>query len=1603
MKGKKTYVATVTVLLSLFIFIIVTATYAEHSVLERPAVSAGADENEELVASDNVTPLGSGIISEPKRATGEAVYLIRLQDPPLAAYDGGIEGFAPTSAIATGDNKLDVHAPASRAYSRYLRAEQADLISTMESRLGRSVDVLYRYTTANNGLAARMAPEEARLVSVLPGVVFVQRDLERKLLTDNGPGWIGAPDIWHGTNTGSLPGTQGEGVIVGVIDTGINPDNPSFAATGPIDNYTHVNPYPSGYTPGSYCDTTDPSFCNDKLIGAWGYPTVNGGDPTDYNGHGSHTASIAAGNAVTATLVAPTTTFTRTISGVAPHANIIAYSACCTLSALSAAIDQVITDSVDVVNYSIGSESSSDIWNDFDTVGFLNARDAGIFVAASAGNNGPASETLGTPADAPWLLSTGATTHDRKFLNSLINMSGGNTTAPADIHGKSITNSYGPALIVHAERVGDGQCLEPFPPETWIGGEIVVCDRGEISRLQKCANVEAGGAGGCVLANTDEHGESINADAHLIPAVHIGDADGDVLRSWLSSGSGHTAIISGTNLDESVSNADIMADFSSRGANRAVPDVIVPSVSAPGVDIIAAYGVGGAVQWSALSGTSMASPHAAGAAALLTALYPEWTPAMVQSALMTSSWTDLLDHDAVTPAIPFAMGSGRIDLTQAAEVGFVMDETTANYLAADPSDGGDPGSLNLPSMANAQCLASCSWTRTISSTMDIPITWTVSTASDDNVTLTVTPAEFQLPSYGTQVIEVTADVSAAGDDIWAFGELTLSPTVAMGDTPVDGHLPVAVMPTSDIIPDTVEINTRRSAGSYLMEDLQSIEITDLAITNYGLTQAIQTTELLNEDATNDNPYDNLNDGTTFYMTHDVPAGARRLVAEIIHSDAPDIDLFVGTGATPSEATEVCASTTSASAEYCNVDDPSAGTWWILVQNWAQSPSAPDEVTLASAVVPGTDSGNMSVTGPESVAQGELYALRVFWDDSSILSGDRWYGAFDIASDPGETGNVGTVRVDLTRHPDPVVKNAGVMTATYGQTYPYTVTVLPNVTDVDLTYTITDAIPVGLAYVPGTASATVGSVDVSGNELIWNGTMPGSREYAATTSNDDPACAAPFANSGAYLDLEAFGIGPNPTISGEGGYVAFTEGDPINYYGVDYNGMGFTDDGFAIFDFDNYGGYPWSPQLLPDPALPNNVLPAFWHDFEIVYDAAQNYGVSLATSGAPGGDVVIEYDDIHLFDGSASVMDFEIIMSRAFDDAPGAYEIIYAYDNISSIPHPTTIGVENVLGTFAATVVNGGDASVTISDGTAICFDWTQPSTPVIITYQVEVVETSCATTTATNVAEHTVDNPGSRPVAIDQHVTLETCTAPSATGLEITSPINENDTATLSGDIHEPNPGENVRLDVDWGDGTVMSYTYSVGTTSFAESHRYLDDDPSGTPSDVYTIGLTLRDDTGLSTSTSISLTINNVPPTPNAGADVSADPGVPIAFSGTVSDVGTLDTHTFHWDFGDGTIATGPAPTHTYSQNGFYSVSLTVTDDDAGVGADTIQAIIGGAQIYLPVIYSAPVGHVAADSDTARAAVETMPLPIHSRIALWLSLLIGMVLPVGGILHRRR
>ncbi|MES2673811.1 MAG: S8 family serine peptidase [Pseudomonadota bacterium] len=781
--------------------------------------------------TDNTSAKAADFKSE-TGVTGIQTYIIRLKENPVAQYKGGVTGLAATSlqsplpSAQTNVNArgvLNAKSSISRVYADHLVKQQLNFQTKAEQKLGRKIRKIHNFKYAFNGISAKMTQDEAARLASMPDIVSIERDVAFPFDTVSTPRFIGATNVWNGIGTG-LPDVKGEGMLVGMIDAGIDHTSKSFAAIGD-DGYAPENPFGNGIFLGECLQFV--GLCNNKLVGSYTFlagqvngtdPLAQTGDPVskDTDGHGSHTASIAAGN-----LVNSATVFDFTgkdtgvgfgpISGIAPHANIIAYKVCaprCFTSDIISAVDQAIVDGVDAINHSIGSSPTSP-WEESKALAFLNARAAGIMVQNSAGNTAGAGQAASS-GNAPWVTGVAWSTHDRDFGEKYLqNLSGGDTTPPANIPGRSLSGSYtGPIVSAGNFINGDAnpiQCLVPFPAGSFTN-QIVVCDRGGIARTEKCANVAAGGAKGCVLANVTGQATSVDPDMMPIPAININAANGDALKLWLSSGTGHTATISESS--KVISNpalADIMSPDSSAGPYTGF-DFLAPSVAAPGIDIFAAganlhflhpgfatadpeddpsvpgkYGI--------ISGSSMAAPHLTGSAILLKQLHPDWTPAEILSAFMTTGQTNVRKADGVNPADPFDMGGGRVQVDIAARAALVFDETAQNFFDANPKTGGDPSTLNIASLVQDQCNVECSWTRTVTATANG--SWTTSAAGSPDIT--VSPANFELTAGQTQVITVTARVVSLPDNIFSFGQIKLTPKDTSQPTTT---LPLAVKPAS---------------------------------------------------------------------------------------------------------------------------------------------------------------------------------------------------------------------------------------------------------------------------------------------------------------------------------------------------------------------------------------------------------------------------------------------------------------------------------------------------------------------------------------------------------------------------------------------------------------------------------------------------------------------------------------------------------------------------------------------------------------------------------------------------------------------------------------
>lgn len=836
-------------------------------------------------------------------------------------------------------------------------------------------------------------------------------------LWEGGFAWIGAPEVWRGV--AGQPGTRGEGVIVGIIDTGINPVSDSFAEVDG-DGYRHQNPK------GSYlgvCDSSsdvyDADFpCNDKLIGAWGHELINEGSPRDADGHGSHTAGTTAGNLVyNATVTTPAGfTLSKHIAGVAPRANVIAYSVCaevgCYLSAIMFAINQAIADGVDVINYSIGG-GAFDPWGDPDSLAFLAAMDAGIFVATSAGNNGPAFATVGNPADAPWVTSVAASSHLLFYKNSLVDLSGGLDTPPQDIVGQSVTGGYGPAPIIDSADYGNPLCLaDQFSAR--FDAQIVLCEAGEIGRVAKGEHVAANGGGGMILTReptTPDGSGYLETDAHVLPATHITFTDASRLRDWLASGNGHQGRLTGTEIVRDEEAADVLAYFSSRGVNPSVPSVVKPNITAPGRAIFAAFheGYSDADQdYNVIQGTSMSSPHIAGAGALLTALHPDWSPMQIQSAMMTTAVKQHSKEDGIRQADPFDMGGGRIDLPRAAQAALVLDEQLDAFLAADPFIGGEPSGLNLTGLGEARCVVNCQWTRTVTNVSDRATHWQAQQQSG----LTVTPRRFRLAPGESQELTIEADASDAPVGEWLLAQLDLK---SLTRHVPDVHFPVAIQPALSNLSGAISITAPVASDVVTLDGLKAVEITAAEVSVTGLAKSTIITSALVSDPTNDNPFDGFDpdvDGT-FFFTVEVPENATRFVVEVSDSESGDLDVFVGIGDTPGFASLIDYAATGSALEYINIDNPPAGTLWVVVQNWEAGHVEPQALTLHAAAVTG-DEGNLTVDVPVSVPAGEPFSVDLGFNLPGSVAGERFYGSFSLGTDGLNPGNLGTALVDLVR-------------------------------------------------------------------------------------------------------------------------------------------------------------------------------------------------------------------------------------------------------------------------------------------------------------------------------------------------------------------------------------------------------------------------------------------------------------------------------------------------------------------------------------------------------------------------------------------------------------
>ncbi|XP_057493149.1 subtilisin-like protease SBT1.7 [Actinidia eriantha] len=585
-----------------------------------------------------------------------------------------------------------------------------------------SAELLYTYTNAIHGFSTQLTPEEAELLGNRPGIVSVLPELKYELHTTRTPEFLGlekSADLFPESDSVSE-------VIVGVLDTGVWPESKSFDHTG-------LGPVPSNWRGECEFGTNfSSSNCNRKLIGARyfsrGYEAVLGPidesteskSPRDDDGHGTHTASTAAGSAVSgASLFGYASGKAR---GMATRARVAVYKVCwiggCFSSDILAAIDKAIGDNVNVLSMSLGG-GTSDYYRDSVAIGAFAAAEKGILVSCSAGNAGPSPYSLSNVA--PWITTVGAGTLDRDFPAYVSLGSGLNISGVSLYRGDAFPNKMLPFVYAgNASNATNGNLcmIDTLIPEK-VSGKIVLCDRGVSARVQKGAVVKAAGGAGMVLANTAANGEELVADAHLLPATAVGQKSGDVIKSYLFSDPNPTATILFEGTKVGIEPSPVVAAFSSRGPNSITPEILKPDVIAPGVNIIAGWsgslGPTGLstdmrrVGFNIISGTSMSCPHVSGLAALLKAAHPQWSPAALRSALMTTAYTQYKNGQSIQdvasgrPSTPFDHGAGHVDPAAALNPGLVYDLDVTDYLGFLCALNYTSAQINMVARGNFTC------------------------------------------------------------------------------------------------------------------------------------------------------------------------------------------------------------------------------------------------------------------------------------------------------------------------------------------------------------------------------------------------------------------------------------------------------------------------------------------------------------------------------------------------------------------------------------------------------------------------------------------------------------------------------------------------------------------------------------------------------------------------------------------------------------------------------------------------------------------------------------------------------------------------------------
>ena len=1009
-------------------------------------------------------PAGGLQLAETEDPAARKTYIVQLVAPP-AAEQLVLMRRTSSKAGATGAPRLrfDKSNAAVVAYTTQLQDQQ----SRVFARAGGNIDMIYSYLYGLNGFAARMTPTQASKLEHLPEVKTVWEDEIRPLATNFSANFLELFDAENGLR--SVEGLDGDGIVIGFIDSGVYPEHPALKDTKEADRpracrsswaentllgrwlcrrYRRADDQVLFEEPEDWngiCETGErfeEANCNNKLIGARWF--IDGAEasgpidlgeifsPRDVDGHGTHTTTTAAGNRVDASIFG---TRVGVVEGMAPGARIAVYKACwlrpgdqrasCNTSDLAAAIDAAVADGVDIINYSVGSSMLR--ISAPDDAALLAATKAGIVSVVAAGNEGPNLGTIGSPAGGPWVITAAAATRDGELsLEAMQVLSPpsiaakyavreANFTPPLanndPIEGKLVLVDDGSDTLEDGSAGTTSDGCEPLINGDDISGNIAFIQRGGCEFDIKVTNAEDAGAIAALVYNIAGDPIVMNGNSSLgnIPALMVGQADGNLFIAEFDAGNEVEIVLDKGLLITESETGNIMATFSGRGPGP-VQDIMKPDVTAPGVNILAGFtadAVNAAPNetFAFLSGTSMATPHVAGIAALLMEAHPGWSPAAIKSALMTSSRQDLTQSDGEGQAHPFEFGAGHIVPNSAMHPGLVYELTADDYDAfacgmefeavaparcTDLEQAGfsiDPAEMNQPSIAVARLANSRTVTRTVTNISDESSSYTASVATPVDMQVIVDPPSLTLGPGESASFDVTISYVSGPLDLWRFGSLTWN------DGTHSVRSTIAVKPISVTAP--AEITSFGGTGREEFEVQFGYTGTYQPQVHGLRLPRIDRDVFVNNDPTKTFTFRNGNGVTQIAIR--VPADQlylRFALFDALTDGNDDLDMYVYfCGDDGASCVKIGESGGPTSEERFDQFRPPAGIYAILIHGYEtdQEAGGPGAVftMLSWAFGEVDDRGNMTASGPATVNAGTTETVTVDWfnlDSDTIYLG-----------------------------------------------------------------------------------------------------------------------------------------------------------------------------------------------------------------------------------------------------------------------------------------------------------------------------------------------------------------------------------------------------------------------------------------------------------------------------------------------------------------------------------------------------------------------------------------------------------------------------------------